>query len=267
MDEPKATGPEETAEQLSEAQGSFSPSAEAPDNDRADAAARARADAGQAADQLEEEQDSSSPWANIPAAPGDAELARLRELLFTRELALLDKIQASLDSPRYNTQKVSKVLAEAILLRSEKDDHLNVALEPVVDDIVRNSLHKRPTDFVNALFPLMGPSIRKSISESFNSMLGSFSKSMEMAFSWKGLRWRAEALRSGQSFSEVVMLHTLVYRVEQIFFIHSDTGLVLSHLIHEGAGAQDADARLAAIGGVHAHGHPGFRARLLYVRQ
>ncbi len=253
MDEPKTAGHEGAAEQLSEAQGSSLPPAARPDNGRADVAASAQDHGGQAADRpepLEEEQGRSSPWADVPAAPSDAELARLRELLFTRELALLDKIQASLDSSRYNTQKVSKVIAEAILLRSEKDDHLNVALEPVVADIVRNSLHKRPTDFVNALFPLMGPSIRKSISESFNAMLGSFSKSMEMAFSWKGLRWRAEALRSGQPFSEVVMLHTLVYRVEQIFFIHSDTGLVLSHLIHEGAGAQDADmvsAMLTAI--------------------
>ena len=253
MDEPKAAGPKEAAEQSSEAQSSFSPPVETPDNDRTDAAVCAQDDGGQAVDlpdSSDEERGQSSPWADLPAAPSDAELTRLRGLLFARELAMLEKIQASLDSSRYNTQKVSKVLAEAILLRSEKDDHLNVALEPLVDDIVRSSLHKRPTDFVNALFPLMGPSIRKSISESFNSMLGSFSKSMEMAFSWKGLRWRTEALRSGKPFSEVVMLHTLVYRVEQIFFIHSDTGLVLSHLVDEGAGAQDADmvsAMLTAI--------------------
>lgn len=253
MDASKMAELQDAPEQLSGAQGSSVLPGETPGNEStvAEACAPGGQDSsGELAALLAVGQEQSTSWEDVPAPPGDAELLRLRELLFTREMALLDKIQSSLDSSRYNTQKVSKVLAEAILLRSEKDNHLNVALEPLVDDIVRASLHKRPTDFVNALFPLMGPSIRKSISESFNSMLGSFSKSMEMAFSWRGLRWRFEALRSGKPFSEVVMLHTLVYRVEQIFFIHSDTGLVLSHLVNEGSGAQDADmvsAMLTAI--------------------
>jgi OOP family OmpA-OmpF porin len=71
-----------------------------------------------------------------------------------------------------------------------------------------------------------------------------------MAFSWKGLRWRLESLKTGKPFSEVVMLNTLVYRVEQLFLIHRQTGLVLSHLVGEDVASQDADmvsAMLTAI--------------------
>lgn len=186
----------------------------------------------------------------LPPVPSDAEIARLRELLFSREIALLDKLRGDLTSARTGARRVSNVLAEAVVLRSAKDNNLNVALEPVVDEILKVSLRKRHSDLVAALFPLMGPTIRKSIAEAFRSMLDSFSKTLEMAFSWKGLRWRLEALRTGRSFSEIVMLNTLAYRVEQIFFIHSETGLVLNHLTHEGSGAQDADmvsAMLTAI--------------------
>jgi OOP family OmpA-OmpF porin len=73
---------------------------------------------------------------------------------------------------------------------------------------------------------------------------------MEQVFSWKGLRWRLEALRTGISFSQVVLLHTLLYRVEQVFFIHAETGLVLNHVYNEGVMTQDADmvsAMLTAI--------------------
>ena len=187
---------------------------------------------------------------SIPAAPADEDLVRLRTLLFSREIALIDAIMAAREDPRYTAEKVGKVLAEAVQMRSGKDPHLAMALEPLVDAIVKTSLHTRRNDFVNALFPLMGPTIRKSIAESFRTMLGSFSKSVEMAFSWKGLRWRLEAWRSGKPFSEIVMLNTLVYRVEQLFFIHSETGLVLSHLAGESAKTQDADmvsAMLTAI--------------------
>ena len=187
---------------------------------------------------------------NIPTPPSDDELIKLRELLFAREITLLDRLCAAVGGKRQTAEMVSEVLAEALVLRGGKDHQLNMALGPVVDDILKASLRRRQHEFVNVLFPLMGPSIRKSIAETFRSMLGSFSKSVEMAFSWRGLRWRFQAWRSGKSFSEIVMLNTLVYRVEQIFFIHNDTGLILSHLANEGVGSHDADmvsAMLTAI--------------------
>jgi OOP family OmpA-OmpF porin len=185
-----------------------------------------------------------------PPFPDDADLIRLRKMLFSREMDLLEHLRKMLEDPQITTRIVSEVLAEAVHLRSGKDPHLSMALGPVVDAIVKTSLNTRRSDFVNALSPLMGPTIRKSIAESFRSMMGNFSKSVEMAFSWKGLRWRFEAVRSGKPFSEIVMLKTLVYRVEQLFFIHSNTGLVLSHVAGESVEAQDADmisAMLTAI--------------------
>jgi len=185
--------------------------------------------------------DSAVVWQNMPEAPLDAELVRLRSLLFSRELAIIKKMQEILsDRPFHDAQRVSDVLAEAIQMRAG-DLHMSMALEPVVDDIVKALLRKQRNEFADSLFPLMGPSIRKSIAEAFRSMLESFSKSMEMAFSWKGLRWRFEAMRSGKPFSEIVMLHTLVYRVEQIFFTHSQTGISLSHATFDDGETQDAD--------------------------
>ena len=188
-------------------------------------------------------------WRDLPQPSDDAELNRLRELLFQRELVIIQRLQDSLNDPRQHAKRVSEVVAEALLLRSG-DNRLNTALEPAVNAILKSSLNRRQSDFVDVLFPLMGPSIRKSIAETFRSMLQGFSTSLEMSFSWKGLRWRLEALRTGKPFSEIVLLHTLAYRVEQLFFIHSETGLVLSHLANEGVGAQDADmvsAMLTAI--------------------
>ncbi len=183
---------------------------------------------------------------NIPV---DADLETLRGLLFAREIALLESLKNRLDDPQSQARDVAEVIADAILLRG-KDDRLGKALEPTVEEIIKDSLRKRPMDFAGALFPLMGPAIRRSIAEAFRTMLESLSKSLEMSFSWKGLRWRWEALRSGKPFSEIVLLHTLVYRVEQVFFIHGETGLVLAHAVNDGVDTQDADlvsAMLTAI--------------------
>ncbi len=181
--------------------------------------------------------DSSGGSESLP----DKELERLRQMLFARELALLEEVAKNQGEKDFNTQKVSEVLAESIILRSGKDRQLNIALEPLVDDILKASLSRRKNDFVNVLFPLIGPVIRKSIAETFLSMLGNVSQSLDVAFSWRGLRWRFESWRSGKPFNEIVLLHTVLYRVEQVFFIHSETGLPLSHVVNEEVAAQDVD--------------------------
>ncbi|MCL1939902.1 MAG: OmpA family protein [Desulfovibrionaceae bacterium] len=187
---------------------------------------------------------------DLPPVPTDAELESLRALLFKREIALLEQLRARLDDPAAQAKEISNVVAEALLLRAHKDDRLQVALEPLVENIFQVSLRKNPHRFTNVLFPVMGPALRKSIAETFRSMLESFNKSMEMSFSWKGLRWRLEAMRTGKPFSEIVLLHTLVYRVEQVFFIHSETGLEIAHAAAEDSETQDTgmvSAMLTAI--------------------
>jgi OOP family OmpA-OmpF porin len=182
---------------------------------------------------------------------GDPELQKLRELLFLREMELLRRLTDRLDDPLQHARETSEVVAEALLLRARKDDNmLYTALEPLAEELFKGALRKSPMDFVNVLFPLMGPAIRRSIAETFHSMLEGFHKTMENVFSWKGLRWRWQALRTGVGFSEVVLLNTLLYRVEQIFFIHAETGVVLSHVSSAEAATQDTDmvsAMLTAI--------------------
>ena len=93
---------------------------------------------------------------------------------------------------RTGLARLDRLLAR---LHANKDERLNMALQPIVENIFKTALRKNPREFTNLLFPLMGPSLRKSIAEGFRSMLENFNKSIEMAFSWKGLRWRFEAWR------------------------------------------------------------------------
>jgi outer membrane protein OmpA-like peptidoglycan-associated protein len=61
------------------------------------------------------------------------------------------------------------------------------------------------------------------------------------------LKWRFQALRTGKSFAEVVMLRSLVYRVEQLFLIHRKTGLSLLHVALDPAIAKDSDMMVAGM--------------------
>lgn len=191
-----------------------------------------------------------SRWKGIPDPPSEPDIAALRSLILQREIALLDRIRARLDDPKCQAAEVGNVLAEAMLLRAGKDDKLAVALEPMVEPLFMEALRRNPREFADTLFPLMGPAIRRAIGEAIRGMLDNFRKAVEMSFTTTGWRWRFQAWRTGRPFSEVVLLNTLVYRVEQIFLIHSPSGLLLAHEAVEDIAAQDADmvsAMLTAI--------------------
>ena len=102
-------------------------------------------------------------------------------------------------------------------------------------------MRKDPKPLADAIFPIMGPAIRKSIAAALSGMVQSLNQTLSYSLSAQGLKWRWEALRTGKSFSEVVLLHTLRYRVEQVFLIHRETGLLLRHLSAGASVVQDAD--------------------------
>ena len=93
----------------------------------------------------------------------------------------------------------------------------------------------------DALFPVMGPAIRKAVAAGLAGMVESLNRTLELAVSPRSIRWRFEAVRTGKSFAEVVLLKTLVYRVEQAFLIERRSGLLLQHVQASGVAAQDAD--------------------------
>jgi outer membrane protein OmpA-like peptidoglycan-associated protein len=167
----------------------------------------------------------------------------LRHLIVAPEQEGIASIQDRLDNLEKRTEDVSVVVAEAIQMRREKGDDLALAdaLAPTIQETLRESVRRNPHVLADALFPVMGPAIRKSITETLRGMLESFNEALEQSLSWRGIQWRIEAFRTGRPFAEIVMMHSLLYRVEQVFLIHRETGLVLNHLVAPSAPAQDAD--------------------------
>ncbi len=171
----------------------------------------------------------------------EAAMQELRKLLFEKESVRLDELEKLLLDQKLHAQEVAKVLAEAVDIRNQQDEELGKSLAPTIEKSIKESIAKDPKSLSDALFPVMGPAIRKSINNSIAEMLQSLNQTLENSFSAQGLKWRLEALRTGKPFAEVVMLNTLVYRVEQVFLIHKETGLLLQHLSFDPSLDEDAD--------------------------
>ena len=169
-----------------------------------------------------------------------SDFAELRSLIVGPEQRQLHTMQARLDDPAIQARDVSRVLPVAMLLRKD-DPQMTRALGPTVEEALTASVRRNPRPLADALFPIFGPAIRKAIAASLSSMLESLNQTLDHSLSWRAFQWRLTALRTGTSFAEVVLLNTLVYRVEQVFLIDRDTGLLLQHVTSNAVNAQDAD--------------------------
>ncbi|MFI5179720.1 MAG: OmpA family protein, partial [Vicinamibacterales bacterium] len=182
------------------------------------------------------------PGEPAPADRGSdlEDLSALRDVLVGPERERLAALQARLDDPDARARDVGEVLPQ-VLLQHAQDPHFARALTPPLEKALTAAVRRDPKPMADALFPVMGPAIRKAVAAALSGMVESFNRAIEHSLSWRSLEWRLEARRTGRSFGEVVLLKTLVYRVEQVFLIDRRTGLLLQHVQHDAGQVQDAD--------------------------
>ena len=177
--------------------------------------------------------DDRAPWESAFTSgrpdPSAEELAELRELLVGPERRRLKELERRLDAVGVSGEELAELLPEAIALRSGRDRQLARALAPTIEGAIGESVRRNPREIASAIFPVLGPAIRKAIAETLSGLVASINSTIEHSLSPHGLRWRLEAWRTGVPYAQIVLKHALIYRVEQVFLIHAETGLLLAH--------------------------------------
>ncbi|MBF2070507.1 OmpA family protein [Fischerella thermalis] len=196
----------------------------------------------------------SNPEKNLPQnnnrVESNDELSELRSLLLGVETAQLSKLYDRLENPQIQAEDLSRLLPEAVILRTMQDKQLAEAMVPTVEQAIQSSVKQDLNVLSEAFFPIIGPASRKAITTVLGEMIQSLNQTLEHSMSPQSFKWRLEARQTGKTFAEVVLLRTLIYRVEQVFLIHKQTGLLLQHILAPQVAAQDPDlvsAMLTAI--------------------
>ncbi len=185
------------------------------------------------------------------------ELDELQELLIGPERARLSALEERLDDREERRKELGEILPGA-LLEHALDPRLARALAPGVERAITTSVRQNPAPLADALFPVMGPAIRKAVAAALASMVDSLNRTLELSVSARSIGWRLEAMKSGKSFAEIVLTHTLLYRVEQVFLIETASGLLLQHVHHEDD-VRDADMVSGMLTAIRDFVHDSFR--------
>ena len=166
------------------------------------------------------------------ARPDDApdpadQMRHLRELVLGPHQRSVDELREALANQELDAEQLSDLLPEAVARSSAASPRFAKAMGPTFSAAFQESVKRDPQSLADAVSPIMGPAIRGYIQQQIKSMIQSLNKTLDHSLSPKGLGWRLEAWRTGKPFAEVVLLHTLVYRIEQVLVISPQSGMLM----------------------------------------
>ena len=171
-----------------------------------------------------------------------SEFDRLKDLLLVDERAERQaQAQAFAEKLDASFADLPEQLPD-LLRRAQRDDRLARALEKPLAQGLERIARTQKVLLISVLFPLIGPIIRRSIAETMSQLIKDMNRAVEHSISPTGLRWRWEAFRTGVPFTQVVLKHTLRYRVEHLLLVNNDGGLLLAHVANVDAELADSDA-------------------------
>jgi outer membrane protein OmpA-like peptidoglycan-associated protein len=158
--------------------------------------------------------------------PSKRDAEQMRQI---RELVLGKDGQHIKQTLKTNARElVGEVFSEALHDREKQDGSVNKVLLPLVEKSIERSIDANSEKFVGYLFPLIGSLVRKSVTAFITELLEKTNTLIENSLTIKGLSWRFKAWQSGVSFSQYAASQTFAFRVEQVFLIHRETGLLLN---------------------------------------
>ncbi len=196
-----------------------------------------------------------------PSNGGEGDLHRLRALLVGEQEARLRAVEEALADRERHVARVAEVLPEALdRAEHERAPALESALRQPLDKALLASVRENPGELVGILYPVILPAIRQAIQQALRGFLERIDTLITRQFSVDALRWRLEALRSGVPYAEVVLRHTLEFRVTQALLIQSRTGLLIHHVHSDDAKGVDSDAVSAMLSALQSFVHDAFQS-------
>lgn len=188
------------------------------------------------------------------------QLDELRQIIVGDNAQQLAQLRERLESVEARTRDVSEVLAPAIDATMARDDSLVSALKEPVSEGLKQAIRVEPEAYAEILYPAIAPSIRAAIAQAINSMLATINKTIESATTVGGIRTRIEAVRTGVPYGELLLRRSLLYRVEHIYLIDRESGLLIGEMAGEGASQLDSDAVSAMFSAIQSFVQDSFAA-------
>lgn len=185
------------------------------------------------------------------------DLDKLKDILFANEKRALDALTRRLDTEESRTADVADVLPGAIEQSSEHGPALSESLKKPLEDTLTEAIVRDPHKFAVALYPVIGPAIRRAISEAMRSLVASINNAIDTSLSPMA---RIQARREGVPLAEWVLRKSILFRVDEVYLIDPRSGLLIEHVRHPDTSDTDEDAVSAMLTAIQDFARDSFSA-------
>ena len=171
-----------------------------------------------------------------------SQIEQLRHILVGDSAEQLNELKDRIENVERRANDVSEVLAPAIDEGLRSGDQLINSLQQPVSTSLKRAIRQEPKEYADILYPVMSPLIRRSISQAISSLMITINRTMESATSVSGIGTRVRSIYTGIPYAELALRSSLLYRVEHIFLIDRETGMLMQEVKLEDSQALDSDA-------------------------
>jgi OOP family OmpA-OmpF porin len=163
----------------------------------------------------------------------DGTIDDLRSLILGPERNRIDQLEGR---PAISAESVGNVLPDALKKLTDRE-------ADVIGEI---------------LSPTIGAAVRKAVTDALAAIMQKMDEALDRGLSFQSIRWRVEAHRTGRPFGEIALMHALLYRVEGVFLVHPQTGLVLESATPAEDGLLNPDQIASMLEAIEAFVHDAF---------
>lgn len=98
---------------------------------------------------------------------------------------------------------------------------------PQITKTISEQIKESQEEVVEALYPIIGRMIKKYITSEIQKLSEKVDQQMELAFSWEGWKVRIKAWISGTPQKDLVLSKLIEPKIEEVFVIEKNSGLLM----------------------------------------
>lgn len=176
----------------------------------------------------------------------DQSLEALRKILLQKDQLKLDQLEKELSSVKQQIadkesliSSLDPVIADLLERKiSNSKEEMAAALAPIMGDAIRQQIADAKDDVVDALYPIIGKTIRKSVAEAMKKLVETINQKIDQALRQNLFKKFLHSKITGVPEGELVLKDAMPFKIEEIFLIHKESGLLLSYFSAKGTGVK-----------------------------
>lgn len=170
------------------------------------------------------------------------------------------EVKDTIIDPQKVSERLKPVLGSSFVSSVQEQPAIfSEAIAPLISPAIRSQIRNSRSDIISALYPIIGQTITKAISEAILELRRSIDARLQRSINLRQRIKQFVARLRGVSQADLLLGEALPYQVRHIFLIERKSGLLLEQICGS-SGMEDADLVSAMLTAIRNFAHNAFGA-------